>query len=141
MQGKLTVVKGFSLIELMIAVAIVTIIAAIAYPAYTDQVQKNNRSDAKVALMQLSQAMQRLYTEENSYISATLGGGGIYPSTSPEGYYTLSISDLDATTYTLTATPVAGAPTAKDSKCTSFSLTSTNIKSATGTLSAAKCWK
>jgi type IV pilus assembly protein PilE len=117
--------KGFTLIELMITVAIVGILAGIAYPSYVNQVKKSRRSDATVALLGLANAMERRYTETNSYCDAGGAGGAnicgapgdndtgspsIYPTQSPiDGatkYYDLTIDDADDNSYTLTATPI-----------------------------------
>ena len=60
--------KGFTLVELMIAVAIVGILASIAYPSYQDSVRKSRRADAKGALLGFANAMERHFTENNSYL-------------------------------------------------------------------------
>lgn len=106
--------KGFTLIELMIVVAIIGIIAAIAYPSYTEQVRKTKRSDGQGALMGLAGAMERHYASNNSYEGAADGGAdtgspGIYPDEAPldgnNKYYDLTIQSADATSFTLRATP------------------------------------
>jgi type IV pilus assembly protein PilE len=101
--------KGFTLIELLIVVAIVGILALIAIPAYQSQVAKARRGDAEAALLSLSNAMERYYTQNNTFVGAAVGAGGIFPNESPlDGttkYYDLSIAASDATSYTLQATP------------------------------------
>jgi type IV pilus assembly protein PilE len=117
---------GFTLIELMISVAIVGILAAIAIPSYQDSVRKSRRADAQGAVMNLANAMERHFTESNSYCDAAAGGTvvascgdgtgdsgtpSIGPTQSPEtgtAFYNLTITVPNATTYTLRATP-AGA--------------------------------
>lgn len=120
--------RGFTLIELMIAVAIVGLLAAIAYPSYQAQVLKSGRADAKVELNNIAQRMQRCFTSTSTYkpdegvcavVDALNAAGGIL---SKEGHYTLTISDHDATTYTLTATVVAGTRQANDISCERFTL-------------------
>ncbi|MCK5829679.1 MAG: type IV pilin protein [Methylococcales bacterium] len=110
---------GFTLIELMIVVAIVGILASVAYPSYQESVLKSRRSDAKGALLGLVNAMERHFTENNSYCGAATTDSGsctaatgaptIYSATSPvdggTASYDLTVS-ATATTYTLTATPV-----------------------------------
>lgn len=127
--------KGFTLIELMIAVAIVAILAAIAYPAYNEQVTKARRSDAHAALMNTAALMEHYYTENNSYVGASVANIGA-SATSPEGYYNMTVGNITSTSYTLSATPVAGGPQAGDTTCGTLTLTSTNIKGP----NPAACW-
>lgn len=125
MRNKL---KGFTLIELLITIVIVGILAAIAYPAYQNNVTQSRRADAQGALTQLNNAMERVFTENNTYMplvggvptAPTLGSGtgAIFPSQAPlDGttkYYNLSISAITANTYTLRATPITGTSQASD---------------------------
>lgn len=102
--------SGFTLIEIMIAAAIVAILAAIAYPGYIEQVRKTRRSDAQAALLKTAQILERCYTEFNAYddsdCPAVSGGSLASAYTSTEnGYYTLSATTLNATAFTLQATP------------------------------------
>jgi type IV pilus assembly protein PilE len=115
---KLKKETGFTLIELMIAVAVVGILASIAYPSYTDHVRKARRADAQGALMGLSNAMERFFTQNSTYLGAAgtqavpiaTGAPWIFSTQSPiDGgtpYYNLTIQAADATTYTLRATPI-----------------------------------
>lgn len=132
--------SGFTLVELMIVVAIIAILAAIALPSYQSYIQKTNRSDATVSLLQLVHAMEQHFTENSSYTGATLGSTGIYSDTSSNGYYSLTISALTSSSYTLKATPVAGGPQAGDSECGTYTIDSTNLKSVSGSLGASGCW-
>jgi type IV pilus assembly protein PilE len=133
---------GFTLIELMIIVAIVAILVSISYASYMDSVHKSGRADAKVALNDVAQRLQRCFTTNNAYNSgscsvvADLQDGGI---TSSEGFYTVTVANLTATTYTLTAAPVAGKRQSTDGRCTSFTITHTGARSAAGSDSA-RCW-
>lgn len=106
--------NGFTLIELMIVVAIIAILAMVAYPSYSESVSKARRDDAMAALLGLSNAMERHFTEGNTYQGAAAGGTdtgapAIYSSEAPvDGaikYYDLTISAATATTYTVRATP------------------------------------
>ncbi|MDT8372194.1 MAG: type IV pilin protein [Gammaproteobacteria bacterium] len=89
--------SAFTLIELMVTVAIIGILASIAYPSYQGSVMKSRRADAKGALLNQANRMERHFTETNSYIDATVPGN--------TDYYTLSIESASATAYTLRATP------------------------------------
>ena len=109
--------KGFTLVEVMIVVAIVAILAAIALPSYQKSVSKGRRTDAMAALQGLAQAMERHYMTTGAYTGAATGGANtgaptIFSTKSPidgsQTFYNLSISSATATTYTLTADPTNG---------------------------------
>ncbi|MGM0544715.1 MAG: type IV pilin protein [Pseudomonadota bacterium] len=89
---------GFTLIELMIVLAIVGIVAAIAYPSYTRYAQKSLRTDAHAALMQAASALERCNTQSYSYANCD-----DVPTNSPEGHYTIDVSTSDGGGYKLTA--------------------------------------
>jgi type IV pilus assembly protein PilE len=120
----------------MIVVAVIGILAAIAYPSYRDFVRRGNRSDAKTVLMRAAQNLERRFTETNSYAGATVGAGAatdVWPSTtSPEGFYTLSLPTVTANTYTLRAT--ASGTQVDDTACAVIELTQT------GARTPAACW-
>lgn len=137
---------GFTLIELMIAVAVIGILAAIAYPSYVEQVRKSRRADAKAALLSAAQIMERRYTETNSYIGAAPGdvAGSPFPDHAPfdrahaQRTYDIALNPAPtANTFTITATR-AGAQIG-DPNCGDYTLTSTGVKGVTvGTV--ANCW-
>jgi len=137
--------RGFTLIEVMIVVAIVGILAAIAYPSYMEHIRKGNRADAQASLMQLSQFMERYYTGTGRY-SKTAERTDVpdtpappYPTGTP---YTFSISVGDAgASYTATATPKSPGVMAGD-KCGNLTLTNTGLKGQTGAnVTTADCWR
>jgi type IV pilus assembly protein PilE len=144
--------RAFTLIELMITVAIIGILASIAYPSYTDSVQKSRRSDAMGALLGFANAMERRFTETNSYAGAAgttatpadTGAPRIYPTQSPiDGgtkYYNLTINPATATTYTLNAAPINAQ---SNDKCGTLTLKQTGAKGITGGtgVTATDCWK
>lgn len=132
--------KGFTLIELMIVVAIVGILAAVAYPSYQRYVQDSRRSDARANLVQLAQFMERYYTANGRYVD----GGGNAPALpfteSPrdgnDKYYDLQLQGVNAQNYTLTATPkgaMAG------DRCGTLSINQAGVKAASGG-SVDECW-
>jgi len=125
---------GFTLIELLVTVAIVGILASLAYPIYTGELQKSRRTDAHTSLLELGVRMEHYYTENNSYASATIANLGV-EATTPGGNYTLSISAQSQSAYTLSATPIASKPQIDD-PCGTLTLTSTNVKSG----SESNCW-
>ena len=109
-------IRGFTLIELMITVAVVAILAAVAFPSYQDSLRKSRRADGKNALTQAVANMERYYTERNTYATAAMCGGTplICPGTcgggtcsSTERNYTIAFASTPtATTFMIEATPV-----------------------------------
>lgn len=100
--------RGFTLIEVMIVVVVIGMLAAIAYPSYQDAIRKSRRADARAVLSELTQFMERVYTENNTYMPG--GANPTLPFTeSPRDgtskYYDLSLTAATATTYTLQALP------------------------------------
>lgn len=105
--------RGFTLLEILMALAVVAVLAAVAMPAYFDSVRKSRRSEAFAAMAQLQQAQERRRANEPAY-TATLAG--LLPSaTTPNGYYTLAIDSADASGYVATAT--AAGSQDKDARC------------------------
>jgi type IV pilus assembly protein PilE len=130
--------RGFTLLELMVALVVVAILTAVALPSYRQHVQKSRRADATTTLLTLAQAMERWYSERGTYAGATVGSSGLMPSTSPQGYYTLSITSQDANGFRITAAP-AGAQ-AGDA-CGSYTLDQAGAREVSGgSLTAAQCW-
>ncbi|MCP3669770.1 MAG: type IV pilin protein [Gammaproteobacteria bacterium] len=84
--------NGFTLIELMIAVVVVSIISAIAYPSYVDTVRKSRRSDGESALLEAAQRLEVFYASQATYTDDLTDPDPEISDTSPEGYYTISIS-------------------------------------------------
>jgi type IV pilus assembly protein PilE len=131
-----THVRGFTLIELMIAVLIVSIIALVALPSYENYVIRARRADAKTSLSGLAQQLERCFSRFGAYnhASCSVGAG---PFNSTEGYYTVALTNRVATTFTLTAAPKG--PQLKDSQCTALSINHIGQHTATGSLGNA-CW-
>lgn len=129
--------RGFTLIELMIAVAVVAILAAVAVPSYMESVRKSRRSDATTSLAKI-QLAQETYRLNNATYAATPGALGL-GTTSTEGYYTLAISGNSATAYTATATAASGKSQASDTGCTAITMAVTGAGS-TVSNTPATCW-
>ena len=101
----LTAGSGFTLIELMIALAIVALLAAIAIPSYQDSVWKGKRAEAKAAILKGLQAEERYYTQYNTYVPYA------YPGPAPSAAFPLFSADsLSNSRYTLSVAGVGAAP-------------------------------
>lgn len=120
--------RGFTLIELMVTIAILAIIAAIAVPIYSSQVEKARRADAVSSLMDAAQQLERCFTRTSTYSGCSV------PSASADGHYSISAT-VAATSYDLTAAPQGSQ---SDDPCGSFKLDHLGNKSVTG--SADRCW-
>ncbi|AHE66727.1 type IV pilin protein [Legionella oakridgensis] len=141
--------KGFSLIELLIVLVVIGILASIAYPSYRDYISRARRSDGQSALLDLASRMERYYSENHTYQTATIGTGNatdvLSSAVSPEGWYTLAINNPTTSTYTLQATPRNAQATA-DTLCQTLTLNQLGVKGiATGpagspTGTASQCW-
>ncbi len=129
--------KGFTLIEIMIVVAILGIITAIAYPSYIEQVRKGNRSEAKTALLGLAQKMERCFTQYNAYDNANCPTSA---QTTENGFYQLTVSTT-STTYTLTAEATGGQ--AGDTDCKKLTINQARAQGALdgdGNAATVDCW-
>lgn len=144
--------RGFTLIEILIAVVVLGVLLAVAVPGYVNSVSKSHRADAKVALTTAAQSMERYFTERNTYLGAQFGAAGagvqVGGAASANGYYTMSFAAGGATntstgTYVLVATP---AGTQAGDACGAYALdqnnniTSNYGGSSPSTPPPASCW-
>jgi type IV pilus assembly protein PilE len=138
---------GFTLIELMIVVAIIGILAAIAIPNYTSYLLKSRRSDATVAISKIQQAEEKWRANNPLYTSNLASSGLDLSNTSANEYYILSITGFDGTncsgsptgsSYCIQASAASGSPQLNDTGCTVMSL---GVNAGlTKTLPAGQCW-
>ena len=129
--------RGFTLIEVMIVVAIVGILSAIAYPSYQEYVRRGHRAEARAGLLQAAQWMERAATATGTYPKTAQFPASL--KTVPNDRYDISVNS-NGSTFTLTAAP-KGAQ-ASD-KCGNYTLTNTGLRGANGATSGAivtECW-
>jgi type IV pilus assembly protein PilE len=140
--------RGFTLIEVMIVVAIVAILATIALPSYQDSVRKSRRADAVLALQRIQIEQEKFRAECPSYAAgfdtarvcnaATPANNRLaLAATSSDGYYALDLINVTATGYTARATAVAGTSQASDTGCTPLVLA---VDGLTLTRTPTECW-
>ena len=129
---------GITLIELMIAVAIVAVLAGIAYPSYVQYVMTSRRAEATSALTRFANLEERYYLDNNQYgslfqLGLTATSAATYLT--ENGYYTISIATPTTSTYTLIA--IASGTQASDSDCATYTLTQNGTKTSS---SSSRCW-
>lgn len=143
---------GFTLMDVMIAVAIVGILAAIAFPSYTQSVVKTKRRAAAVCLASFATHMERFYTTNLRYDQTVAGVAmntaaltalnlecASAANTGADYSYGFAANMPTPTTYTLVATPT-GSQASKDAGCGSLSLTHTGTRGVTGSAAVSYCW-
>lgn len=114
--------RGFSLIELMIAVVVVAILASVALPSFLGTIRKGRRAEAISALTAVQQGQERwrnnhaAYADNSALSTAPPAGLGV-PTPTASGYYSISLSGTSSTDYIVTATAVTGKSQASDAGC------------------------
>jgi type IV pilus assembly protein PilE len=144
--------SGFSLIELMVVVAIATLLAVIAIPSYNNQVRKSRRTEAKTAIMDLAAREERYFATQNVYSSdgVALQYGVAFP-VATANYYSISVPNMTQPTanpaapgtYTLWVVPAAGSSQLKDTSCQKFIVDQTGKQTSqdvNGNDSTTTCW-
>lgn len=131
--------KGFTLIEVMIVVAIIGILAAVAYPSYLDYIIRANRSAAQSFMLELASKQERYVLDKRSYYSGA-ASVLLVPPNEVSRNYTVTVINVAATTYTIEAVPQGNQAT-KDTKCATLTLDQAGSKGISGTGSVSECWK
>jgi len=128
--------RGFTLVELMITMVVLSILVAVALPSYTAQAEKSRRADATSTLSRATMVMESCRSDLATYT----GCAGRIAATSEESYYTISVTvPVSGAAYTLTAT--ATGAQAEDNDCTTLTLNSQGARGYTGDAPyAARCW-
>lgn len=139
--------RGFTLIELMVVVAIIGIIAAFAMPSYREYVAATRRAEAATALLEGAQALERYYSANGTYITAANALPAVFPTQAPANgtaYYTIAVQGTPTrSAYTLRATRVAGGVMASDG-CGDLELNQTGARALNGNTTGktvADCWR
>jgi len=145
--------QGFTLIELMITVAIVAILAAIAYPNYTRYITRTNRAEGRNALLQLQVAQEKFFLQNNRYAGGTTAAASVaelnnaptlptastpglgIPTSTSKGYYTITLVTSTPVAYIGTAT--ATGSQAADTACATLTIDQTGARTPT----TGDCWK
>lgn len=141
--------SGFTLIELMIVVAIITILAAVGYPSYTDYVMRSHRQAAKNAAFQIADRQEQFFLDNRQYAPnlSTLGyaadviglkrDGQLTTAGDADRTYVMILVNTTATTYTVVAVPQLVQFT-RDTDCIALTLTQSGDRDATGPSN--ECW-
>ncbi|CCQ09609.1 Type IV pilus biogenesis protein PilE [Pseudoalteromonas luteoviolacea B = ATCC 29581] len=128
---------GFSLIELMVTIAIVGILASIAYPSYEQYVKRAARAEAMAALLDAANRQEQYFVDNRAY-TTDLAKLAI-SSTTENGYFTLATT-VTGNTFVVTATAAAG-PVKGDSVCSTLTINEIGVKGATGSGTTDYCWE
>jgi type IV pilus assembly protein PilE len=149
MKRALQSARGFTLMEMMIAVAVIGILAAVAYPSYVNQLRQSRRTDAKVALLDLAARQERYFSVNNVYATTPQSLGyakAEFPVDVLSGstaYYQLRTQiGAGATSFTATAVPVGAQ---ERDVCGSYAIDHLGVQTnshshANSGLSAERCW-
>lgn len=130
---------GFTLVELMVTMAVVAILGTIGYTAYVEQVAKSRRVAARALVMDVMQHEERYYTENNTYTADLTALGYAATLHTDRDSHDISLA-AGATGTIATSVAVTARALVPDAKCTSLTLTSANERSGTGTQTAL-CWR
>jgi type IV pilus assembly protein PilE len=140
---------GFTLIELMTVVVVISLLVMIAYPSYQEHVRKGNRAEGKAALLRAAQAQERFFSDRGAYaaqddLGAAFGlaaGAPLYSGENPgtPGKYRITVVLTGTTVYTLTATPTSATDLVAGG-CGNLTLNSTGTRGRSGDKPMNQCW-
>ena len=133
MQSK-KLIRGFTLVELLITVVVFGVVTAIAFPVYQDKVRESRRADARALLLDAANREHRFFADNTAFTATVTDLGYPDPAMSQQGFYQLG-AVVGANGFTLTATPQG--PQVADAACATLSLASNGTKTSTG---GAACW-
>ena len=140
--------RGVTLLELMVVIAVLGTLAALAIPSYRRYLLRSQRSEAKIGLMQLQTAEEKYYLQYNAYTNDITGATNANPpglgliTTTETGKYNLSVVLANAgQSFVATATPRAGGGQTDDAECSNFTITERGVRGVSGPLAADVCWK
>jgi len=129
------IARGFTLIEVMVVIGVISVLAAIAWPMFTEQSLKNGRANAVIALTRISNELNKYYSDNEGYTGYTVStavNNGLKN-------YTITLTQLTASQFTVTATPTGAQ--AADADCTTLTINHLGQKGYTGAApSSARCW-
>ena len=142
---------GFSLIELMIVVAVIGILAAVAIPSYHDSILKGKRAEARTALTELLQQEERYMTQKNTYLAFSNSAGTTTPASAATTFKVFSGDTLAKASYYLSADAcpsstiadcvrLTATPVMADAEAGNLQILSSGTKTCTGTKTSV-CWK
>ena len=131
MTGEMRVVRGFTLIELMVVIVVAGVLMAIAVPSYFDQVKRARRADAREALSDLATRQEQFFLDNKAYTNVVTDLGR--PASSVNDYFDIDIPVFSTTTYTLRATAVGNQ--VKDTDCPALTLDQAGVRSPLA------CWR